>query len=147
MCTYKILHPFDFGKLSQKIYGMKCKAINWNFFYACEFWLHLFYVKLVHFLSKPVEGNILMIIKATKWKELVTMSRFGHTPNDFQTCFWPPKVHNLKNFLEDELFLTFLNREEFRFYEILMCHTCSQIFKNNIFCKINKMLNKVMQWT
>ncbi len=23
-------------------------------------------------------------------------------------CFWPPKIHNLKTFLEDEMSITFL---------------------------------------
>ncbi len=66
------------------------------------------------------------------------MSRFGHTLNDFQMCFWPPKVHDLKNFFENKSFLTFLNRKNSIFTKFVMCYTSSQIFMDNMFYRINK---------
>ncbi len=57
-------------------------------------------------------------------------------------CFCPSKVHNLENFLEHEMFITFLGRARLHFHEILMGYVCFKIFMDNLFRKINNVSNK-----
>jgi hypothetical protein len=66
-----------------------------------------------------------MTIKPIEWKVLVIMSRFGHTLDDYQMCFWPPELHNLNNFFEDELLFTVLNRKSsifMKFWCVIQVH-------------------------
>jgi hypothetical protein len=63
----------------------------------------------------------------------------------FQTFFYLPKVHSLNNFLKDEMFISFLGRAWFHFYETLKRYVCLKVFMKNILNKIDMMLNKIMQ--
>jgi hypothetical protein len=40
------------------------------------------------------------------------------------------------------MFITFLGRATLNLFEILMCYACLELFMNNMFCKINNVLNK-----
>jgi hypothetical protein len=77
-----------------------------------------------------------MIMEASKWKYFKNSSTFGYTPNDLWMCFWPSKVHNLENFFELEMIITFLRGARLHFHEILMGSVCLKVFMDDLFCKL-----------